>query len=41
LNSCLLCFRVVENSFQECGNLAMIPPATNLSGRTHGNVLVP
>src|ERR1041384_6572540 len=37
LNSCLLCFREVAKSFQEGGNLEIIPPATNLSGNTHGN----
>ena len=29
-------FVVVENSLHDCGNFAMIPPARNLSGNTHG-----
>src|SRR6266498_2588665 len=36
LNSCLLYCREVAKSFQECGSLAIIHPATNLSGNTHG-----
>src|SRR5512133_2852008 len=34
LNSCLLCFREVAKSDQEGGSLAIMPPATNLSGNS-------
>ena len=36
LNSCLLCYREVAKSLQEGVSLAIIPPATNLSGNKHG-----
>ena len=31
---CLLCFRAVAKFIHDGGNLAIIPPATNLSGKT-------
>ena len=34
-NSCLLFFREVAKSFHEGGSLAMMVPATNLSGNSH------
>jgi hypothetical protein len=37
LNYCRLCFGVVAKSIQEVGSLAIIPQATNLSDKTHGN----
>jgi hypothetical protein len=40
VNSFLFCFREVAKSLQDCGNLAIIAPATNFSGNTYETSLL-